>query len=157
MSRAVRECTAPLLLKSGLIVLLALVCGTGQSLFLNSTELFGESTTKEISLEAARAAFEEGSAVFIDARPLAAYAEGHIPGALNIPVRESEPFAYDRLSRVTLDTDIITYCADTSCQSSSTLAERLQEELGYRRIRTFIGGWPEWQKAGLPASTGVTP
>ena len=36
----------------------------------------------------AKAAFDSGSAVFVDVRDAASYAQGHIPGALSIPLAE---------------------------------------------------------------------
>ena len=42
----------------------------------------------EVSLEDALARCERGEAVMIDVRTPAAYAEGHIPGAMSVPEKE---------------------------------------------------------------------
>jgi hypothetical protein len=59
-----------------------------------------------VTLEEAKAAFDSGSAVFVDTRFADDYAIAHIPGALSIPADEIE----SRLSEVDPDQWIITYC-----------------------------------------------
>jgi len=44
----------------------------------------------EVSLEDALARRDRGEAVLIDVRAPASYAEGHIPGAVNVPAGEIE-------------------------------------------------------------------
>ncbi|MBI5840627.1 MAG: rhodanese-like domain-containing protein [Chloroflexi bacterium] len=61
---------------------------------------------ERVSLEEAKAAFDSGAAIFVDARSAASYAESHIPGALSIPVAELE----SRLNELDPDQWIITYC-----------------------------------------------
>ena len=59
-----------------------------------------------ISIEEAKAAFDDGTAVFIDVRGTENYNQVHIAGALDIP---SDQFA-TRLTDTGRDTLIITYC-----------------------------------------------
>jgi hypothetical protein len=59
-----------------------------------------------LSLEDAKAAFDDGTAVFLDVRSNAAYAESHIPGALSIPLAELEA----RINELDPNRRIITYC-----------------------------------------------
>ncbi len=65
-----------------------------------------EADAPRISLEEAKAAFDGGVAVFVDVRSEAAYADGHIPGALSIPLAELE----SRLDELDSGQWIITYC-----------------------------------------------
>jgi 3-mercaptopyruvate sulfurtransferase SseA len=65
-----------------------------------------EADAPRISLEEAKAAFDGGAAVFMDVRSEAAYADGHIPGALSIPLAELE----SRLDELDPGQWIITYC-----------------------------------------------
>ncbi len=41
-----------------------------------------------VSLADAKAAYDQGTAVFVDVRDAQSYAQGHIPGAINIPLNE---------------------------------------------------------------------
>ena len=67
-----------------------------------------EAEVPRVELEQARAAIESGAAIAVDVRSAEAYAAGHIPGAIFIPLGEIEtnPTGLD------LDKDewIITYC-----------------------------------------------
>jgi hypothetical protein len=54
----------------------------------------------------ARAAYELQQAVFVDVRTAEQYAQGHIPGAVSIPLSEFE----SRLNELNKDQWIITYC-----------------------------------------------
>jgi 3-mercaptopyruvate sulfurtransferase SseA len=59
-----------------------------------------------ISVEEAKSAFDEGSAIFIDTRGDSNYAQGHIPGALSIT--ESELLS--QIGEFNTSDWIITYC-----------------------------------------------
>ncbi|SRR6266545_5481266 len=59
-----------------------------------------------VELEKAKAAFDSGAAIFVDARSADAYAKSHIPGALSIPVAELE----SRMDELNKKQWIITYC-----------------------------------------------
>jgi len=61
---------------------------------------------ERVSLLEARAAFDGGTAVFVDVRSSASYADAHIPGALSIPGTELE----SRLNELDPEQWIITYC-----------------------------------------------
>ena len=64
-------------------------------------------TTRRITIEEARAAFERGDALFVDVRGDDAFRQGHIRGALSIPTGSAAQHA-DQLPK---DKLIITYCA----------------------------------------------
>ncbi len=64
-------------------------------------------TARRISIEEARAAFERGQAVFVDVRLDEQYRQGHLPGAILIPLEEVAQHS-GKLPRNKL---IITYCA----------------------------------------------
>lgn len=59
-----------------------------------------------VELEKAKAAFDSGAAVFVDARSADAYTKSHIPGALSIPAAELE----SRMDELDKNQWIITYC-----------------------------------------------
>ena len=102
------------------------------------------------SLEETKAKWEAGI-TFIDARAEDFYSyEGHIPGAISLPVTEFDtvfPKVKDKLPP--LDDEIVCYCSGYGCEESTELARKLMEE-GYRVVYVYTGGWPEWTEAGLP-------
>lgn len=59
-----------------------------------------------VDLLQAKAAYDDGSAVFIDVRDKAYYDSGHIPGSKSIPLSEIE----DRHGELNRDDWIILYC-----------------------------------------------
>ena len=73
------------------------------------------------------------------------YKEGHIPGAINIPLGNLESLAERYLDRK--DT-IVVYCGSYSCQAS-TKATRKLLEMGYENTLDFKAGKRGWQHAGL--------
>ncbi len=105
------------------------------------------------SVAEALAAFERGEAVFVDARPASAFAEGHIPGAVSLPVREFDDRIEAFWKQTPTDKRIVTYCSGRTCQDSHRLA-RLLEQVGYKRVRIFVDGYSGWVSAGHPVSTG---
>ena len=60
-----------------------------------------------ISVADAKKAFDDGSAVFIDTHLKNAYDDGHIPGAINIPVAELDL----KVNTIPKGKKIIAYCS----------------------------------------------
>jgi len=87
--------------------------------------------------------------LLIDARSREAFAEGHLPGARSLPRGEEVPGVGALLAEVPLSTSLIVYCSGYDCNDSFELAERLIAA-GYRQVRIYEGGFPEWRDAGLP-------
>ena len=109
------------------------------------------------SLSDAKAAFDSGSVIFLDARIPRAYAAGHIPGALNLTPYDLNRDGRKKLEGVRRDAPIITYCAGARCQASVKLAHLLTQSLGFTRVRAFFDGWGAWVGSGYPVATGVDP
>ena len=61
---------------------------------------------QRVSLANAKAAFDSQSATFVDVRDVQSYNQGHIPGAVNIPLAELE----SHLNELNPNQWIITYC-----------------------------------------------
>ena len=94
-----------------------------------------------------------GDALILDARPAPFYAQGHIPGALNL---SRDDFAHDyRVVSKKLDTShdrpVIVYCSGGACHDSKLVASALLS-LGFSNVRVFTGGWEEWTQANLPVA-----
>jgi rhodanese-related sulfurtransferase len=89
--------------------------------------------------------------VLVDALPPISYAGAHLPGAINIPEPSVDRLCARRIPD--LDTEVVVYCANPTCDSSVHVANRLLE-LGYQNVRHFSGGKEEWRDAGLPLEGG---
>ena len=97
----------------------------------------------------ARKLFDTGDHIFVDARSVEDYQEGHITGAVSLPIGQVEEKLSVFLERYPPETSIITYCSGRTCQDSHHLAEVLME-MGYENINVFIDGFPGWEAAGHP-------
>lgn len=103
-----------------------------------------------ISLEHAVEGFESGLVLFLDARPQSQYLEGHIRGALNLPLHEVDQYFVEMADRLSGSEMIITYCDGERCDLSHELALFLKE-MGYDNVHVLVNGWTVWQQADLPA------
>lgn len=86
--------------------------------------------------------------LLVDARSPELFAMGHIEGASSLPLADIEALLADFVGRIDKDRVIVTYCSGFGCPDSFDLGVRLIEE-GYRDVRVFEGGYPEWRDAGL--------
>jgi rhodanese-related sulfurtransferase len=84
------------------------------------------------------------NALWVDARPAAAFATGHIPSALRLTEAEWEQLLPALLDRWTPDGVIVVYCDSSSCQTSNQIAARLRRELGTASVFALSGGWEAW-------------
>ncbi len=110
------------------------------------------SALAEIDRETLRGKLEDGSElVLVDALGPISYAAAHLPGAINIPPERVDALAERRIP--SLETLVVVYCANPSCESSVDVATRLVE-LGYRNVLHYSGGKEDWQAAGLPLEGG---
>ncbi|TDG27546.1 rhodanese-like domain-containing protein [Paracraurococcus ruber] len=100
------------------------------------------------------AALAEGVAdfVLVEARGPAAYARGHVPGALNLPHRE---ITEARLAGFPPETLFVAYCAGPHCNAADQAALKLAR-LG-RRVKVMPGGILGWLAEGYPLAEGEEP
>lgn len=87
---------------------------------------------------------QQGLVTVIDVRPPEEYAQGHIAGALNIPLDMLE----QRLGQLPRDREVVAYCRGPWCVLSYEAVARLREA-GIQAWR-LQDGLPEWRRAGLP-------
>lgn len=85
--------------------------------------------------------------VLVEALPEQYYRKTHLPGAINLPLEEIDRHALHLLPDKSQE--IVVYCANTQCQSSTAAAQRLIE-LGYTRVREYVEGKQDWIDAGFP-------
>lgn len=82
----------------------------------------------------------------IDVREESEYAEGHIPGAVNIPIRTLAA----NVESIPMDTPVIVYCQSGYRAGLATAALR---SLGYDNVRAFGGSYKAWTAAEKEVST----
>jgi rhodanese-related sulfurtransferase len=107
---------------------------------------------KTISLAQAYARFQQGQALFIDARPADEFAELHVPKSLNITPSLVEAGLAEKVAGLARDREIVVYCGQVSCDLALKVAEKLQA-LGFNRVTAYVGGFKAWDEAGYPADT----
>jgi rhodanese-related sulfurtransferase len=94
-------------------------------------------------------------ALLVDARAPELYLDGHLPDAVSLPMVEIDASFLGFQSRVPAGQTLIVYCSGFGCPDSFDLGLYLIEA-GYRDVRVFEGGFPEWQDSGLSVE-GKTP
>jgi rhodanese-related sulfurtransferase len=106
-----------------------------------------------VNLAQAYALFQQGQALFIDARPADEFVELHVPKALNITPDLVEAGLAEKVAGLARDREIVVYCGQANCDLALKVAEKLQA-LKFTRVMAYIGGFRAWDEAGYPADTG---
>lgn len=103
----------------------------------------------EVDAAAAAELVERGEVLVLDIRTPEEFADGHLPGAVNIDYL-AEDFA-ERLRKLDRDREILMHC-----QSGGRSALSLSKfsELGFGKIHHFAGGYRAWEEAELPVERG---
>ena len=97
----------------------------------------------------------KGDCILIDVREPAEYAQGHLPGAINLPrgVLEFQIHAHPAMACTTsqalavADRELVLYCLTGG---RSALAADSLQALGFTRVRSLAGGLTAWRNAGHP-------
>lgn len=87
-----------------------------------------------------------GAVFVIDVRPLDEFSEGHIPGAVHLPLAELER----HLAELPRDQEIVAYCRGPYCVMAFEAVARLRAH-GFQ-ARRLQDGFPEWKLASLPVA-----
>ena len=97
----------------------------------------------------AKQIFDIGTAIFIDARTVDQYKEGHIPGAESMPIGRFDDLIDAFLDKHPTEKSMVTYCSGRTCADSHNLAQLLMD-FGYSDVKVFIDGYPGWIAKGYP-------
>jgi rhodanese-related sulfurtransferase len=97
-------------------------------------------------VEALKEALTVESTVLIDVREPGDYEEGHIEGAISIPIRELA----QSLELIPTDRPVIVYCASGWRAGMAYSTLRL---MGYDNVSAWAPGWAGWTAAEEPVST----
>jgi rhodanese-related sulfurtransferase/DNA-binding transcriptional ArsR family regulator len=90
----------------------------------------------------------EGAVTVLDVRPPDEFALGHVPGAVNIPLRALT----ERLTEINPDREIVAYCRGEYCVLAFEAVALLRAR-GFK-VRRLEDGLPEWRAAGMPVIIG---
>jgi rhodanese-related sulfurtransferase len=107
---------------------------------------FGAKLTFETDCWDVHAAMQSANPGFIllDVRSPAAYAKGHVPGAINLPHGK---IIGSKLAEYPDDIHFVVYCAGPHCNGADRGAIRLAQ-LG-RKVKIMIGGVTGWLDEGF--------
>jgi len=97
-----------------------------------------------VSREELTGRIKAGLVTVLDVRPQDEYAAGHLPRAINIPLRELSR----RLRKLPKRREIVAYCRGPYCVLAFEAVAFLRER-GWK-VRRLEDGFPEWKAAGLP-------
>ena len=85
--------------------------------------------------------------VLVDVRPASEFAQGHVEGALNIPVADLA----ERMAELPADTRVVAYCRGPYCVMAATAVARLRQA-GFPASR-LSGGYPDWAASVRPIAS----
>jgi len=102
-----------------------------------------EAVSRDELLQRSRA----GAVTILDVRPEDEFALGHLPGALNIPLRVLE----ERLGEIEPKQEVVAYCRGPYCVLSYEAVALLRTR-GFK-ARRLQDGLPEWRAAGFRLSS----
>ncbi len=97
----------------------------------------------------AKKLYDSQKFVFVDARSRDDYDEGHIKGAVSLPVGQFDETIEAFLEQYPPESAIVAYCSGRTCEDSHKLAQLLFA-FGYTEINVFIDGFPGWVAQGHP-------
>jgi rhodanese-related sulfurtransferase len=97
-------------------------------------------TVQEISVEDAMEAWQKQEVVFIDVRTVEEYNQGHVPGALLLPLAELE----NRLDEVTTDTKVLIICRSGNRSGKANI---ILQKNGSTNTYSVRGGMLAWKEA----------
>jgi rhodanese-related sulfurtransferase len=123
--------------------------------YLLKERVSGTAGIRHIDIDEAKFLYDSGKAVFVDTRSRGEYEQGHIKGAVFLPVGFS-PEDYERLKSRLQDKVLVTYCHGVGCHLSDKVAARLVE-LKHDRVDVFFGGWPKWNEHKYPTASNPVP
>lgn len=90
------------------------------------------------------ARMKRAEVTLLDVRPAHEYAQGHVPGARNIPLEELA----QRLRELPTGREIIAYCRGPYCVLAYEAVALLRNK--GLKARRLASGFPEWRAAGQP-------
>jgi len=114
--------------------------------YFDAAAIRGDQTVAQIS--ATQLAPRLDTVAVIDVRNATEWAEGHLPGAIHIPLG----YLADRAAEIPAGRPIVVQCQSGS---RSAIAASLLQQLGFANVTNLSGGITGWAAAGLPIEKGA--
>ena len=95
---------------------------------------------------------EAGTVVLIDVRPAEEFEQGHLDGAISVPITQIEAWARDKAPK---RKQIVAYCRGPYCVYAAQAVAELRRR--GRRAMQLRDGVAEWRAAGHAVATGAAP
>jgi len=114
---------------------------------IKSDVFSGELEIKHVTI--AKKIYDSNKAVFVDARSLENYEDGHIKGAESLPLGQIDNLIEAFKKKYPADTVIVTYCSGRTCNDGHRM-EQLLFDHGYVNVSIFIDGYQGWKSEGFP-------
>ena len=99
---------------------------------------------QRITIDEVKALMAKNQVILVDVRDPQSFADGHMPGALNVPFDHIPNYVDDWKKDARL---LVTYCA---CTNETTAARAVVDmnAFGITNAKALLGGWNEWVKRG---------
>lgn len=104
---------------------------------------------KEVDTLVLKSAYENNSALIVDARPYKMFLKETVPGAISIP--DTKLDKYIGRFPINKDEKIIIFCGGYKCAKSHNVAKKLIS-LDYKNVSVYSAGLPTWKKENLPTT-----
>lgn len=101
-----------------------------------------------VTRDEVKAGIAAGTLVLVDVREPHEFVQGHIPGAISMPLSQFEP---EQLARLDLDKVIFSCAAGVRSMHAIMLAQAAGLDLS----RHYRGGFGDWMMSGEPVETGA--
>ena len=96
------------------------------------------------NLDDVRRMVRDQTHLLLDARPVADYDRGHLPGAFPLPQTELDTYYPQMLPLLSASQPLLVYCSGQECDESFLLSLYLREQ-GFTNVALFVGGYLAWQ------------
>ena len=101
----------------------------------------GLSKIEQIMAASAKERWDRGEITILDVRGSSEYKEGHVPGAVHIPLGYLE----ERLDEIPGDKPLVVHCLSGF---RSSVATSILDAHGFAPIASLVGGYEAWNAAG---------
>ncbi|MBM2810743.1 MAG: transcriptional regulator, ArsR family [Chloroflexi bacterium] len=116
---------------------------------VTTTFLSRREEMEAVGPEELRRRLEDDDITVLDVRPALEYRQGHIAGAISLPLEELET----RLAELPPGRQIVAYCRGPYCVYADEAVETLSRH--GRSASRLVIGYPDWAASGLPIAVGV--